>query len=204
MKGVDAVWVLSDDFGFQSFTKFFMETENNNHYIKENYEVLGFSNNKKASADTNIVSQMHNNFVGSIRDQTILPKFVVIVPNNNIISVFPRKSRNLEEGYHRVISWLMNRFDRNVMTQKEQLPTKAIRQDYPYFIWIEPPQSRAFSSSENDRRELFSKVLTNIASLHANTFQCSLRRSGILRTNPYSIKMKEHILPLVTQLTGML
>ena len=140
IKGLDAIWVLSDDFGFQSFTKFYMELENTDHYMKEQYKVMGFSNNKKASADKNILSRIHNNFIGAISDQTVLPKFIVIVPDNNIITAFPRKTRNLDAGLHRTIAWLMNRFDRNALSQRESLPQKAIRPNYPHFIWIETPQ----------------------------------------------------------------
>ena len=79
--------------------------------MKHLFEVMGFMNDRKQSYDINVVSRFHNGLVGAIRDHKILPNFVVIVPDNDIIKyvkhVNPEITAGSESAYLRIIKWLM-------------------------------------------------------------------------------------------------
>ena len=51
-----------------------------------------------------------------------------------------------------------------------------MKEDYPHFIWIEPPLNKSFSSSDNERWGIFAKELVNVTSLHKNTFALQLKK----------------------------
>ena len=105
-------------------------------------------NNTKLSHDTNTISRLRNNFKGAIEDQIVLPKTVLIVPDNDIIKYFwYKKESDVAEGYTRLLKYLMNQYDRMVKTQNEFLPLKCRNPD-PNFLWIMPPQHDDIHSKE--------------------------------------------------------
>ena len=146
------IWILGDDFGFKSFNKFYCEQEDTDHYNKEQFEICGFNNDKGKSYDQNTISRIHNNLVGAIQEKILLPKFIVMVLNNDIISFIFHKNHELKRGsesaYERVLKWLMCQFDRLIKTQKEYLPKKSKKQPLqPMFIWIAPPNHKNFKDN---------------------------------------------------------
>ena len=40
--------------------------------------------------------------------------------------------------------WLASEFDKIVSVHKENMPNKAIRSEYPSFLWLAPPQHKNF------------------------------------------------------------
>ena len=76
MKGIDDLWILGDDFRFNSFNKqnLQIDAEAEEHYMKEHFEISGFNNDKSQSYDSHTLSHMRNNLVVAIRDQITFPK----------------------------------------------------------------------------------------------------------------------------------
>ena len=140
--------------------------------MKEQFEIIGFSNNKDASYDINTISRFRNGFTGAIRDQVTLPKYLVVVPDNNIISYLKNKKIKSFKGTERVMKWLMTQMDRLITTQKERLPVKAKRPNEPTIIWISPPTHKNFK--DNELREQFQNVLEQCCSHHNNTYTVKL------------------------------
>ena len=176
VKGLEYIWVVGDDFGFKSFNKKFCEQENDNYYMKEQFEICGFNNDKEASYDKNTVSRMRNCLIGAIRDKTVLPKYIVIVLDGDLIDYGKTKQIKTRVGFGRLLKWLMCQYDRAISTQKEYLPSKAKRAEYPTFVWIEPPQHTSFRDSQNTAREEFTAALRSEVSYHTNTFVLQLKK----------------------------
>ena len=97
---MEKVWIIGDDFGFHSFQKYYYKQHKSDRYMIEEFEVSGFHNDSKASYDVNTISRFRNCFVGAIKDQAILPKYVVIVPDNNIIKFFFHYYQKSQKGYY--------------------------------------------------------------------------------------------------------
>ena len=99
--------MMSDEFGFHSnsFTKYFYEyePEEDKHYSKLHFEVSGFMNNTLKSYENNIVSRIHNGVVAAIREQPILPKYIVMVPDDNVLSYAGKKGASSQEAFERII-----------------------------------------------------------------------------------------------------
>ena len=113
---------------------------------------------------------MRNSLAKAIKEQVMFPKFVLIIPDIDIISGFPKGTflygASGVEAVSRVIHWLMSEYDRLTKTQKEYLPVKAQKVGYPSFVWIEAPAHKNFA--DNALRDLFNLALVKAASLHEN------------------------------------
>ena len=145
--------------------------------MKEHFEVSGFNNDRKASLNSNVISCIRNNFIGALSAQPTLPKFVVVVPDNDIIKYFLYKDEHdMQERYARLLKWLMCQYDRMVSSQKEYLTPKSKRANEPYFVWIKPPMHESIHSKELRLREMFKKALDNCTSMHQNTFALQLKK----------------------------
>ena len=136
-------------------------------------------NDQDASLDQNTISRLRNNLVGAIGDQVVLPKIIVIVPDNDIIKYFWYKdTSDVVSGYSQILCWLMTQYDRLISAQKDNhLPSKAKISGQPNFVWIIPPLHTAFKSKEVALRKLFAQALTNVAALHDNTYALELKKS---------------------------
>ena len=52
----------------------------------DNFEVVGFMNDSANSTDPSIISHLRNMLVEAIKDKTLLPKMIIIVPDDDIIN----------------------------------------------------------------------------------------------------------------------
>ena len=183
IKGTEKIWIIGDDFGFQSFNKYFYEQDHSDHYIMESYKVSGFNNDKNLSYDRNVISCMRNNLVGAIREQPVLPKLIAVVLDDDIIEYFmirikEKKKRPdktaLISAFSRLLKWLMCQYDRQIKTQKEWLPKKAKKDDQPRIIWIIPPSHT--NMRNNTQREAFGEALQNTTEKYDRHYAVALKK----------------------------
>ena len=118
-------------------------------YMRQHFEVTGFMNSSEDRSDSNIISRMRNLMVGSIWDQITFPKFIFVVADDNIIeSCFTSEEPSISQNLGKLIDWLMCEYDKLVTMQKNYLPIKAKKPNYPTFIWIEAPLHKSFRNNE--------------------------------------------------------
>ena len=150
-------------------------------YMIEEFEVSGFNNNKNLSYDKNVISRMRNNLIGAMKDQPVLPKFIVIVLDDDVITYFKNrlkkkekvKNEDMKAGYERMLRWLMCQYKQSISSQKEYLPKKAKKpQNDPKFIWIALPTHKNFRN--NELREIFSDSLETVTSHFHNNYTLKL------------------------------
>ena len=145
--------------------------------MKERFEIASCMNNTDLSYDKNMISRFRNNLVGGLTDQVTLPKFIVVVPDNDIVHYFWYKEESdVFIRYSRLLKWIMSQYDRLICTQKEFLPLKAKKIDEPYFLWIQLPLHDRIHSKENRLRIQFNKALASVVTLHDNTFALDLKK----------------------------
>ena len=128
--------------------------------MKDKFEVKHFAAN---SLDLNrsVIGRIRNQFVKALSEEILLPRVVVILQDNDIInSVKPKaKKSQVSEIYGRITHWLADKLDKAVAEHVDYLPNKAIKEGYPTFLWIAPPQHRNFRDNQ-----LRQKMTTSIKS----------------------------------------
>ena len=74
----------------------------------------------------------------------------------------------------RVINWIMNEFDKLIAIQKDYLPLKAHRVNYPQIVWIEAPHHINFPN--NLGRKRFNTAMETVVQFHENTWVLKLKK----------------------------
>ena len=134
---------LGDDFGMRSFEKFFKtrKATDYNSYVKANFDVSGFFNNKFTSDNPSTLSRITNLLVSTLNVQMggkrlPLPKLYEIVPDEDILKLLQDCDEDqLTQSTSRAVNFVMTEFERNVASFKESLPARCLR-EFPYFLWI--------------------------------------------------------------------
>ena len=71
-----------------------------------------------------MISRTRNALVKLITEQVLLPKLIVLVLDDDLLTLVRDKAHTYKLT-KRLLSWLINQFGRIVQTQKEYLPEKA-------------------------------------------------------------------------------
>ena len=123
---MEKVWFVGDQFVFDSYEKYYKQRASDQKlYVQEHYEISAFNNDGFNCLDRNIVSRLRNKLAMAINDQVILPKFIIVVPDDDIISFIQHQKFGFSEAMGRLVDFIMVAWDRFILTQKENLPTKA-------------------------------------------------------------------------------
>ena len=101
---------------------------------------------------------------------------IVVVPDDDLLNFINgrqyRSGISIEIG--KVLDWLMKEHNRVIEIQKDFLPAKSKRVNYPHFVWIEPPIHRNFNNKF--MREKFVRCLHTAADLHDNVSVLKLKK----------------------------
>ena len=153
-----------------------MQRDHNRYqgYVKENFDVYGFMNGKFDALNTNAISRMENALAKAINQHKLLPKFVVVVPDDDLIKFYNRKGYGISTALGRIVDSIMVEHDRLVTAYKEFLPEKCKKEEYPHFIWILAPIHNNFAN--NSDRHKFNKCVERMAKFHKNTHALQLKK----------------------------
>ena len=152
VEGINKIWFFGDEFVFNSFEKYYKQRLGDDDttargYVKNNFEILPFHNNRRDSINQNLVSRLLNLMPRSIREQKVFPKIIVVVPDDDIITYFGKFKNGASEAYGKLINHTMIKWDRLILTQKEYLPAKAKKPDWPKLVCIIPPLHDNFKNN---------------------------------------------------------
>ena len=131
--------------------------------------------NSFTSVDQNTVSRFRSVFLKSVQDNVIFPKFVLVVPDDDLICYFNRNPDiGLKKSMARLLNNIMTEHTRLVLAQKDYLPPKSKKANYPQIIWIQPPEHDNFTN--NDLRRKFNECLNDIVQFHNNTITLPMKK----------------------------
>ena len=184
MPAYESVWKIADEFGYQSFEDHFMKRNEQNSdqlgYLKENFNVKGYLNGKYISSNPNLVSRLSNALISAINGKddaliaTLLPKYIVVVPDDNMIKFLNHYNSGMSRALGKLIDRVMSDHEKAVNTYKDMLPFKAKKSDFPVFVWILAPTHDNFAN--NFERHKFNKCVENMAKFHERTFALHLKK----------------------------
>ena len=114
---------------------------------------------------------MRNALVKGMNDQMRIPKWIVIVPEADIISDFdlPKKNLCVADLFAQTIEWIMKEMKLIIEESlKKGMPQSSTEIDrkFPNFLWITPVDHCNLNTKNRELREKFSKTLVEVAKLH--------------------------------------
>ena len=138
----DKVWIIGDDFMARTFSQYFqhafLEAEVDPGYIRIHYDTSGYCSAKLTHnmISRNVLSYIRNGFVQAINAQILLPKYVIVVMEEDMIRAMNHYEKGARALYLKCIKWIMKEFHRVTTAYKEKLPTKSRKFKYPQILWV--------------------------------------------------------------------
>ena len=136
-------------------------------YVKENFEVFPFCQSKYEHADSNILNRLRNSFIEAINAQGRLPRFVVIILDDDILEFINYEDQGVSTLMGNCVEWLVNQFNDLIKLAKESTPSKAVKDGFPQLYWVAPPHHRNFTN--NSTRTKFINVMESTFKLHKDS-----------------------------------
>ena len=160
----------------RSYKKFFQDKDHTTYagYSKDQYDTLGFMLDRFKSNNQNMIGRLQNCFARAIQDEIILPKMVIIVPDDDLIHFLNHPGPGLTKSLSKICDALTSEFSRLAELQKSYLPKRAKKQEFPKCIWIEAPLHHNFPN--NDECSKFNKAMREAAMFHDDTFVLMLKK----------------------------
>ena len=143
-------------------------------YATLNYEVQCYSNNKFTTLNPNMISRLRNLMTRAINEQILLPKFIVVVPDDDIIKYLNYSKFGMSEALGRLLNHIMVDYNHLLESQIEFLPRRSCPNALPYIFWIQAPLHTNFSN--NLARIKFNKSLETITQFHENIQALELKK----------------------------
>ena len=176
IRSLEAIWFLGDEFALQLCEQHFKNKpvegygQGQQHFITNHFDTQMYFSSKFVSADQNLISRLRNMLVKAINEQILLPKYIVIIPDDDVIRYLHDQGiTTIDKSMGRLINHLMSEHTKLIMSQKDTLPIKAKCDMYPQLIWIEAPLYSSFREDNLKDRVAFNECLQDISKFHVNT-----------------------------------
>ena len=174
------MWILGDSFASASMEPYFKTKSLEKYgggYIRENFDVLGKLSNKYLSNDPNLISRLHNQLVDAIHEKVILPKYLVVVLDDDLIKFLNLEPREgVAKAMGRVINEIMSDHRKLLQRQKEYLNKRSKKYMFPQIVWIEAPYHKNFGRTNNSLRKIYNQCLDKVASFNTDVTILELKK----------------------------
>ena len=176
-KAYETVWLVGDDFMTRHYGEHFLMSDNKtikDCFTKQNYDVRAFMSNQFTSNNRNVLSRIRNCFVKGVNDNYLLPKYIFLILDNDIIKTVEFDKYGTSVLFGKLTEWLANEIHKIIKTAKENKPMMAKRDNYPEIVWIEPPLHKNFK--DNLRRKKMGVAMGNATKLFAEMEVLQMRK----------------------------
>ena len=127
------------------------------YHTKENFEIAAFCQSKYENAETNMLSRLRNSLITGINEKTKLPRFIVVVLDNDLIEYIEYAGQGASTLLGNCVEWICEQFVEVIGIAKDALPQKAKKAGYPQIYWVAPPYHKNFMN--NKARSKLTNVL---------------------------------------------
>ena len=163
MKAYDTIWIVGDEFvsksGVQHFINSKVDNIKNGHML-HNFDVKLYVSGKFSSNNRSALSRIRNCVVKAINENYLLPKIIVMVVDCDILSDVQFDHYGISVLLGMINEWLCSEIHKVIWAYKDKLPAKAVKDNYPHILWIEPPLHKNFRN--NDKCKKFVSSLDGV------------------------------------------
>ena len=171
----EKIWILGDNFASNSVGQHYSSRKNGGKmYMKHKFDSSIYIDNDIKSAGTNAFSRLCNQLMRAINEQSVFPKIIVIVPDDDLAKYFKPEDKEVSKNLGRALNWVAVEFDRVIAAHKEKLPAKVLKEKYPTIIGIEAPLHDNFVN--NVIRMKFNKALEMVCQFHNDVYPLRLKK----------------------------
>ena len=175
------MWILGEEFVARS-GNIIESREVKTSFLNTNYQVRAIG----ASGITNTLNpdplaRMRNTLITAIHRFNCLPRYLIIIPEDDIIKGINRDDYGVTEFYGQTIEWMLREQAKIIEEYKKFLPRKATknRKGWPEFIWVYASIHTNYSNF--NLRLKFNKCLKDVAKF--NSTISAIRISELWNSN---------------------
>ena len=151
-----------------SYKKVSLEQEKElgyNYFVKEAMEFHAYCGSRYENSEQNILLRLDKTLLKVIDNRIRLPKFIVVVLDDDFISMAKYTSPGISGILGNMLESLIYDVKRIVEKRKEQLPLKARRDEFPMIYWVTAPKHKQFGEEVNDLRVKFNLCMESIVKM---------------------------------------
>ena len=167
MEGLDQLWFVGDNFLATMYRQHF-KLARKDFYSKLLFEVTAKCKSRFSSKNTNMLSRIQNAGAEAINKNITLPKYMVIILDNDLINYLNYSNLGISLMYGSWIEWLAKTLNEMIIERKRQLPRKAVIPDEPFIYWAMLPYHKNLEGPKNICRNKFNKCLEAVMKLYQN------------------------------------
>ena len=144
-------------------------------YTLSNFETVLFNSHTRVEGQ-NTIGRLRNSLVNLVNQQTFIPKWVVVVVEDDIIKSFDAtRTANQESAYYgSVLEHIMKEHNTIMDEFKDMIPDKAKKHGWPFFLWVVPTLHEIYDN--NSARDKFIRCLKMVENLHDNVISLELEQ----------------------------
>ena len=129
-----------------------MRRHRDNLFTTNSFETSVFSSGTH-SANRSVMCRLVNCFINAFNTKMKIPKWIVIVMEDDLIRNLPTRNKGMTAAYKKSISWMMTEQKKAVNRFKCYLPTRAKKHmNWPMIVWI-TPTLHVFYHNFNQRKK---------------------------------------------------
>ena len=147
LRAYDSVWILGDVFMAHSYKQFFKNARSPNGnlgYLSAHYDISSFFYSYDDNPQGNVLNRLVNLLIMAIGEETLLPKAIIIVLNDDIMDELNHYTTGITISIGKMIEWLMNQIHNIITRYKEKLPSKSRKFKYPTVLWTLIPLHKMY------------------------------------------------------------
>ena len=167
---------------------FLHRSREDNLYTTNSFEVTALHGGENLR---NTMTRMVNSLVSALNTMNVLPKWLIVVPEDDLIKNLKFEEYGVSEAYGRIIDWIMVEHNKALTRMKGFLPHKTKKHQWPLILWIIPTLHTNYDNFE--LRKKFARSL-RIAANNNNVAVLPLRQVWkIYDKNVYSRSQQRYI-----------
>ena len=169
------IWIIGDEMVSKTVTEHFIHRGKDNLYTTNHYEVSVRAGNNKDSGDPttkSVPNRIRNALIRLYNEKQKVPKWVLFILENDLIRDLKYEFA-VEDAYELVLTWIFDQTQATRNNIRDNLPFKAKKYEWPYFLWIEPTQHKLYS--DRALRQFFAKSLNKVNIQYPETLVLSLQ-----------------------------
>ena len=154
-------------------------------YIAENFDASIFTCGKNGNIRS-VLGRFKNTFATAINDSGWLPKYIVVVIEDDILRCVNFPEPGFSELFGHCLHWLAFQYKTMIDERKEQLPVRAKRHMHPLVFWATLPLHKNFD--DNETRDKFNQCLESVIDVFPEMKVLKLRKKFTYDDNSISVQ----------------
>ena len=142
-------------------------------YMASNFDVKAYGGADNLR-NRSVLGRLHNALVNALIEDRPLPKYMLVVIDDDILRCVKFNRQGLSMVFGRCIQWLADEMHTMIVQLKEKLPNKAKKASYPLLFWVALPYHCCFPN--NNIQFKFNQSMEKVVPLYENMKILKIRR----------------------------